>query len=125
MVNVKVKRAGKKVDSESQPVNLGDIVSWQIDTITGQEALGITSAYPSILPTTHGSTGGHTVNVTPAFTRGLVKFDLPYTVQIINNGSQTDVATGYLVIDTIGTPTMGHVCEDGREHGHGHGEGVG
>ena len=88
----------------SPKIGKGDQVYWTINKIDKKkEKLVITSTYWWILPTTIGSLGDDTVNVTPTFTAGTVSFSLPYTVQV-DNGSRTDVATGYLVIDTISDP---------------------
>jgi hypothetical protein len=94
----------------------GDEASWEIETTEAGEVL-VKSNEPANLdftaaadpdPSKRGKkTSDYQFNyVKKVITLGKTTYNLPYTVYL-KNGTETPVATGYLVIDTSGKPPGG------------------
>src|SRR3954463_13119833 len=80
----------------------GDEVAWEIDAVlTTTEFLVVKSSNSTIVPDTSGGGGSSKFGLTPNYPSTPGLFNVSYEISI-NNGSSNKVASGFLVIDTIG-----------------------
>jgi len=98
------------VDLKKETLHSGDLVSWEIETNNlGDLVAESTDPFLTFTisapdpgpPLSHKKTPDTILTYTKPFTPGVYTYDVPYTVSL-KNGTSTTVATGYLVIDTIG-----------------------
>jgi hypothetical protein len=124
---IKVRKGKTDTDPLKQHITSGDEVIWTIDSIEDDEALVAKSTDGHLPFNEKGKKKEKKLNKPFTYTRpvilGTTTHDVPYSISV-DNGTETLVSSGYLVIDTIGMPTAGGPGGHGGEPGgSGHGQG--
>jgi hypothetical protein len=113
---IKAEKAKKKATPKKQPVDNGDTVQWQIDSITSQERLHAVSTDSHLTFDIFGSLGVSTIGKALGYATGTttVTYEVPYSLSLENTttGTSTTIDDGsgggvYLVIDTLPDPGPG------------------